>query len=61
MTQFYVRSVSGVTWSDREGSKADRSQYFKAANPGADTKRTFHLAGLMVFTDARVSQYPDTG
>ena len=56
-----IRSVSGVTWSDREGSKADRSQYFKGANPGADTKRTMNLAGLLVFTDARISQYPDTG
>jgi CD109 antigen len=57
----FTRSVSGVTWSDREGSKADRSQYFKGANPGADTKRTMNLAGLLVFTDARISQYPDTG
>lgn len=55
------RSVSGVTWSDREGAKADKSQYFKAANPGPDTKRTLNLAGLLVFTDARVSQYPDIG
>ena len=59
--ELYIRSVSGVTWSDREGSKADRSQYFKAANPGSDTKRTLNLAGLLVFTDARISQYPDTG
>uniref|UniRef100_A0A0P5Q059 Macroglobulin complement-related protein n=1 Tax=Daphnia magna TaxID=35525 RepID=A0A0P5Q059_9CRUS len=55
----FTRSVSGVTWSDREGAKADKSQYFKAANPGPDTKRTLNLAGLLVFTDARVSQYPD--
>ena len=53
--------MHGVTWTDREGLKADRTEYFKAINPGADTKRTFKLAGLLVFTDARISQFPDTG
>ena len=52
--------MHGVTWTDREGLKADRTEYFKAINPGADTKRTFTLAGLLVFTDAKISQYPDT-
>lgn len=55
------RSVHGVTWTDREGMKADRTEYFKGPNPGADSKRTLNLAGLLVFTDTRISQYPDTG
>ncbi len=55
----FVRSVHGVTWTDREGLKADRTEYFKGANPGADTKRTLDLAGLLLFTDAKISQYPD--
>jgi hypothetical protein len=50
-----------VTWTDREGLKAERTEYFKGANPGADTKRTFDLAGLLLFSDARISQYPDIG
>jgi hypothetical protein len=50
-----------VTWTDREGLKADRTEYFKGANPGADTKRTLELAGLLLFTDAKISQYPDIG
>jgi hypothetical protein len=51
-----------VTWSDRdEGAKADQSQYFKSANPGKRTFNLADLAGLLVFTDARISQYPDTG
>jgi hypothetical protein len=50
-----------VTWTDREGLKAERTEYFKGANPGADTKRTMDLAGLLLFTDARISQYPDIG
>ena len=53
--------MHGVTWTDREGLKADRTEYFKAINPGADTNRTFNLAGLLVFTDAKISQKPDTG
>ncbi len=57
----FVRSVHGVTWTDREGLKADRTEYFKGANPGADTKRTLDLAGLLLFTDAKISQYPDIG
>ena len=56
-----ARSVHGVTWTDREGMKAERTEYFKGANPGADTKRTFDLAGLLIFSDAPISQYPDTG
>ena len=56
----FNRSVHGVTWSDREGMKPDRSQFFIGSNAGADTRRTFSLAGLLVFTDARISQYPDT-
>nr|CAH0098524.1 unnamed protein product [Daphnia galeata] len=40
----FTRSVHGVTWRD---------------NPGADTKRTLDLAGLLLFTDAKISQYPD--
>ena len=50
-----------MTWTDREGLKADRTEYFKGANPGADTKRTLDLAGLLLFTDAKISQYPDIG
>ena len=53
--------MHGVTWTDREGLKAERTEYFKGANPAADTKRTFDLAGLLLFTDARISQYPDAG
>ncbi|XP_046648840.1 CD109 antigen-like [Daphnia pulicaria] len=56
----FTKSVHGVTWTDREGLKAERTEYFKGANPGADTKRTFDLAGLLLFSDARISQYPDT-
>ena len=56
----FNRSVHGVTWSDREGMKPDRSQFFVGSNAGADGRRTFALAGLIVFTDARISQYPDT-
>ena len=58
---FSLRSVHGITWTDREGLKPDRTEYFKGSNPGADTRRTFNLAGLLIFTDARISQYPDTG
>nr|CAH0112339.1 unnamed protein product [Daphnia galeata] len=50
------RSVHGVTWTDREGLKADRTEYLKGANPGADTKRTLDLAGLWLSTDADISQ-----
>ena len=55
------RSVHGVTWINRQGQKPDRSHYFTAGNPGPDTPRTMAMAGLHVFTDARISQYPDTG
>ena len=57
----FTRSVHSVTWTDREGMKADRSEYFTGQNPGADTRRTITLAGLLVFTDALVTQQPDTG
>uniref|UniRef100_A0A0P5QML6 Macroglobulin complement-related protein n=1 Tax=Daphnia magna TaxID=35525 RepID=A0A0P5QML6_9CRUS len=56
----FTKSVHEVTWTDREGLKADRTEYFKGANPGADTKRTMDQAGLLVFTDATVAQYPET-
>uniref|UniRef100_A0A0P4XT60 Macroglobulin complement-related protein n=1 Tax=Daphnia magna TaxID=35525 RepID=A0A0P4XT60_9CRUS len=56
----FTKSVHEVTWTDREGLKADRTEYFKGANPGADTKRTMNHAGLLVFTDAVVGQYPET-
>ena len=55
------RSVHGVTWTDREGMKADRSQYFTGQNPGPDARRTMIMAGLHVITDARVNQYPEAG
>ena len=57
----FNRSVHGVTWTDREGKKADRSEFLIGSNPGADTRRTITLAGLLVFTHARITQYPDTG
>jgi hypothetical protein len=50
-----------VTWTDCEGLKTDRTEYFKGDNPGADTKRTLDLAGLLLFTDAKISKYPDIG
>uniref|UniRef100_A0A0P5S381 Macroglobulin complement-related protein n=1 Tax=Daphnia magna TaxID=35525 RepID=A0A0P5S381_9CRUS len=56
----FTKSVHEVTWTDREGLKADRTEYFKGANSGADTKRTMNHAGLLVFTDAVVGQYPET-
>ncbi|XP_059351436.1 CD109 antigen-like [Daphnia carinata] len=56
----FTKSVHKVTWTDREGVKPDRTEYFKGANPGADTKRTMDQAGLLVFTDAVVGQYPET-
>jgi hypothetical protein len=52
----FVKSVHGVTWTDREGLKADQTEYLKGANPGADTKRTLDLAGLWLSTDADISQ-----
>ncbi len=56
-----ARSVHGVTWTDREGMKADRSQYFTGQNPGPDARRTMIMAGLHIITDARVNQYPEAG
>ena len=58
---FELRSVSAVTWTDREGLKADETQYFIGQNPGPDAWRTLAMAGLHVFTDARIDQYPDSG
>jgi hypothetical protein len=52
----FVKSVHGVTWTDREGLKADQTEYLKGANPGADTKKTLDLAGLWLSTDADISQ-----
>lgn len=56
-----IRSVIGVTWTDREGLKAERSQYFIGQNAGPDTRQTFDQAGLIVFTDAYVVQSPNSG
>ena len=53
--------MSAVTWTDREGLKADETQYFIGQNPGPDAWRTLAMAGLHVFTDARIDQYPDSG
>ena len=50
-----------MTWSDREGLKAERSQYFIGQNAGPDTRQTFDQAGLIVFTDAYVTQSPNSG
>lgn len=55
----FNRSIIGVTWSDREGLKAERSQYFIGQNAGPDTRQTFDQAGLIVFTDAYVTQSPN--
>lgn len=39
----------------------DRVKYVTVSNPAPDSKRTFHFAGLVVLTDARVSHNPETG
>ena len=41
--------------------QTERSQYLTGSNPGADTKRTLSLAGLLIFTDAKITQHPETG
>lgn len=57
----FNRSVHRVTWTDRQGQQPERVQYLTASNPAGDTKRTFSLAGLVVFTDAAISQKPELG
>lgn len=56
-----LRSVYGVRWIDREGIQVDKVKYLTGSNPGPDSRRTFHFAGLVVLTDAKVFHNPDTG
>ena len=58
--ELFNRSVHRVTWTDRQGLQHDHTQYLIASNPAADTRRTFSLAGLVVFTDAFISHRPET-
>lgn len=54
------RSVTGATWTDREGRIADRSEFFTGTNPGTDSMKTLSFAGLVVFTDATVVTHPES-
>lgn len=46
-------------WQDREGGPS-KIQYFSTPNYGVDTNKTFALSSLIIFTNLKVTTYPNT-
>ena len=55
------RSVHRAVWRWRDGSRPVSTEYYVTPDYGVDTNSSLSLAGLVVFTDARVESSPGTG
>ena len=55
------RSVHQALWRWRNGSRPVSTEYYVTPDYGIDTNSSLALAGLVVFTDARVESVPGTG
>ncbi|XP_043206412.1 CD109 antigen-like [Amphibalanus amphitrite] len=54
------RAVHRAVWRWRDGSRPVSSEYYVTPDYGIDANSSFALAGLVVFTDARVESVPGT-
>uniref|UniRef100_T1IN02 CD109 antigen n=1 Tax=Strigamia maritima TaxID=126957 RepID=T1IN02_STRMM len=52
------KRLNKMLWTSREG-EPDKRAYYQTTNYGVDNNRTFNMAGLVVFTDANITQLPD--